>query len=93
MPSTTEKLLVYCSSAAVQLPSPLIMRLGRNFVGYASTFTISDDRPLPDHLRAEHDYAISKTEADRLVREADGMANVRTGVVGGPCSHRDTLFT
>lgn len=80
-PNTSEKLLLYCSSAAVQLPSPLLMRLGYNFVDYASSYTLSDDRPIPDHHRAEHDYAVSKTEADRLVRAANGQQGLRTGVV------------
>nr|ABR17812.1 unknown [Picea sitchensis] len=91
----SEKQLLYCSSAAVQLPAPLLMRLGFNFVDYASTFTLSDDRQIPDQHRAEHDYAISKTEADRLVREADGKGNIRTGVLRPGmtiCSPTDQVF-
>lgn len=57
------------------------MRLGYNFVDYASTYTISDDRPIPAAHRAEHDYAVSKTEADRLVRMNNGQKGIRTGVV------------
>lgn len=82
--SSAEKMLLYCSSAAVQLPSPLLMRLGYNFVDYASTYTLSDDRPIPSAHRAEHDYTVSKTEADRLVRSADGQNGIRTGVVSYP---------
>lgn len=57
------------------------MRLGYDFIDYASTFVLSDERPIPDHHRAEHDYAVSKTEADRLVREGNGRNGLRTGVV------------
>lgn len=57
------------------------MRLGYNFKDYASTYTLSDDRPIPSHHRAEHDYAVSKTEADRLVRAANGQQGLITGVV------------
>lgn len=57
------------------------MRLGLNFVDYASTFTLSDERPIPAQHRAEHDYAVSKSEADRLVREANGQGGIKTGVV------------
>ncbi|KAK9897525.1 NAD(P)-binding protein [Cystobasidium minutum MCA 4210] len=94
-PNTSEKLLLYCSSAAVQLPSPLLMRLGYNFVDYASSYTLSDDRPIPDHHRAEHDYAVSKTEADRLVRAANGQQGLRTGVLRPGmtiCSPTDQVF-
>ena len=80
-PDTSEKLLLYCSSAAVQLPPPLLMRLGHNFIDYASTYTLSDDKPIPEDHKAKHDYVVSKTEADRLVRAANGQRGLRTGVV------------
>lgn len=78
-----EKLLLYSSSAAVILPAPLHMQLGRNFKGYAADFTLSDDREMPPEHAATHSYAVSKAEADRLVRKAHGQKRIRTGVVSG----------
>lgn len=79
--SESEKIFVYCSSAAVQLAMPLHMRLGSNFKGYASTFTISDDRPIPLQEAATHAYPQSKAAADLAVRQAHGHNCLRTGVV------------
>jgi nucleoside-diphosphate-sugar epimerase len=79
---SSEKILLYCSSAAVVLPEPLLMRLGHNFKGYASTYMLSDDRSIPDEHRPRHDYAKSKTEADYIVRKANGVNGLKTGVVG-----------
>lgn len=94
---TSEKILVYCSSAAVQLPEPMIMRLGRNFRDYAASYLLSDHWDIPDHHRAGHDYAVSKTEADKLVRLANGYNGIRSGVVSSRISRRvcllDQLFT
>lgn len=82
LPDTSEKILLHCSSAAICLPEPLFMRLGWNMrKGYASSYTVSDDREIPDNLRASHCYAQTKAVADKLVRQANGIKGVKTGVV------------
>jgi len=85
-PGSEERLLVYSSSAAVVLPPPLHMRLGRNFnkasgSGYPADFVLSDEREMPEQDAARHCYAVSKAEADRLVRKAHGKRGIRTGVI------------
>jgi len=87
LPSTSEKILLYSSSAAVVLPAPLHMRLGYNFKGYASSYTYSDEREMPPEHAAGHDYAVSKTIADKSVREAHGVRGLRTGIVSGSPSN------
>ena len=79
--SQSEKILLHCSTSAVQLTAPYFMRLGRNFKGYAATYTLSDDRSIPDHQMAPHSYAVTKTIADRLVRQENGEDGLKTGVV------------
>ena len=80
--SSSDKTLVFCSSAAVQLYEPLFMRLGWNYrSGYPSSWTLTDDREIPDKDLASHCYAVTKAIADRLVREANGVQGVTTGVV------------
>lgn len=79
---SSDKTLVFCSSAAVQLYEPLFMRLGWNYrSGYPASWTLTDDREIPDEHLASHCYTVSKAAADRLVREANGVQGVTTGVV------------
>lgn len=82
LPDTSEKIMLHCSSAAVCLPEPLFMRLGWNWrKGYAASYTVSDDREIPEDLLASHDYARTKAEGDKVVREANGIREIKTGVV------------
>lgn len=79
--SDSEKILIYCSSAAVSIAAPQFMRLGRNWRGQYASYTVSDDNELPDHRKATHSYARSKYVADKLVRHWNGRDGLRTGVV------------
>lgn len=84
MPESSEKILVYCSSAAVQLPAPLILRLGANFRGENASYTVVDGREIMDKRRATHSYCVTKWVADRMVREHNGQGGLKTGVVSCP---------
>jgi nucleoside-diphosphate-sugar epimerase len=81
LPSESEKILIYCSSAAVSIAAPQFMRLGRNWTGEYASYTVSDEKELPEHRRASHSYVRSKYAADKLVREWNGRQGLRTGVV------------
>lgn len=82
LPDTSEKIMLHCSSAAVCLPEPLFMRLGWNWrKGYASSYTLTDEKEIPDDLLASHDYARTKAVGDKLVRQANGVKGIKTGVV------------
>ena len=82
LPDTSDKIMLHCSSAAVCLPEPMFMRLGWNWrKGYGATYTISDDREIPEGLLASHDYAQTKAVADKMVRQANGVKGIKTGVV------------
>lgn len=81
MPDTSDKVLVYSSTASVCTPPPLLMRLGLNHKGFSATYKISDRFPIPDALRARFAYAATKALADQEVRQANGVGGIRTGVV------------
>lgn len=77
----SEKLFLYCSSATVLVPMPYIMRLGFSQTGYAASYLVSDNRPIPADLEAKHCYAATKIVADKMTRAADGVKGITTGVV------------
>lgn len=58
------------------------MRLGFNYTGYSSSFVYSDSRPMPPEEAQTICYARTKIIADGLVRKANGVKGLKTGVVG-----------
>lgn len=83
--ASSEKMLVYCSTISAVLPPPNLLRLGWRWAGYKTSFrdspTISDETTTYPGEGMSNWYAITKTAADKMVREADGRNGLTTGVV------------
>lgn len=72
----TVRSFVFTSSTGAYLPPALYMRLGLN----SSAVKFGEDPPANMKL-ATHHYSTTKREADTIVRAADGVKGVRTGVL------------
>lgn len=72
---------VFTSSGAVLAPPPMYLRLGyENGLGPRNG-VVFGEYPAEGASLARNHYADSKREADALVRAADGIKGVRTGVL------------
>lgn len=85
MPPSSDKILVYCSSAGVLVPAFRPFRLRWKWSGYRNRFArscvIDDDLSIPDSEIQTNHYTQTKWAADKLVRQANGADGLRTGVV------------
>lgn len=85
MPGTSEKILVYCSTAGLDIPRANFARLWFSGAGfknsYYKTHRISDETPcLPDE-RLRSWYTITKGLADDAVRASHGSMGIKAGCV------------
>ncbi|KAF8606015.1 NAD(P)-binding protein [Ceratobasidium sp. AG-I] len=72
----TVRSFVFTSSMGAYLPPAMYLRLGL----YSRRVTFGEDPPA-DMKLATHHYPTTKREADVLVRAADGVKGIRTGVI------------
>ena len=83
MPDSSDKILVFCSTAGLCIPRPMLARLSFKFAGIKSSFrdsyVISDDTPCPPDELAISWYITTKAQAEKLVRGSNGEKGLRVG--------------
>ncbi|KAG6866286.1 hypothetical protein C0991_006382 [Blastosporella zonata] len=73
-------ILVYTSTADTAIPRPRFMKLGWDLDKNNSTVSDSDE-PLSDARLSGSCYSRTKLLAEQLVTQADGVNNLRTGII------------
>lgn len=76
-----KRILLYCSSTDACLAEPKFMRLGIGRTAFTDTYPLSDDRPVTRAFLKQTSYAVTKRAAEDIVRRADKVDGVRTGIV------------
>ena len=92
MPDSSDKILVHCSTAGLDIPRQNFARLWFGNAGFQNSYQkfhrISDEMPCPPNERVRNSYTITKGQADDLVRESHGRKGLKTGVVSTNLRHR-----
>ncbi|KAI0050382.1 NAD(P)-binding protein [Auriscalpium vulgare] len=76
-------ILVYTSTSDIVIPRPRFLQIGKDYALLPwNDVVVSDaDAPLSELARSEGCYARSKTIAEKLVLDADGVDGLRTAAV------------
>jgi len=85
MPDSSDKILVYCSSAGIEVPRMNFARLWFGRLGTTSPFyktrTMTDEHPISENEYQKACYQITKREADNIVRAAHGKDGIKAGAL------------